>query len=54
MIVIAAIIIGAALGWRRARQLGGKTSDRVQYAASFAVVFALIGLFATIIVDRMI
>ena len=54
MIVIAAAIIGAILGWRRAGQLGGTQRDRAQYAAGFAMALALLGLFATIILDRMI
>ena len=53
MIVIAALIIGAALGWRRAVKLGGNRKDRVQYAVAFALVFAMIGVFATIFVHRM-
>ena len=53
MIVIAAVIIGAILGWRRAGQLGGSQRDRAQYAAAFAVAFAVVGLFATVFVDRM-
>lgn len=52
MIVIAAAVIGAFLGWRRAGQLGGSGRDRVQYAAGFAVAFAVLGLFATVILDR--
>ncbi|SNR60173.1 hypothetical protein [Paracoccus sediminis] len=54
MIVIAAFIIGAVLGWRRAGQLGGRRRDRVQYAAAFAMAFAVLGLFATVILDRFI
>ncbi|WP_374300227.1 hypothetical protein [Paracoccus sp. (in: a-proteobacteria)] len=53
MIVIAAAVIGAILGWRRAGQLGGSQRDRAQYAAAFAVAFAVVGLFATVFVDRM-
>lgn len=53
MIVIAAAIIGAILGWRRAVMLGGTGRDRAQYAAGFAVAFAVLGLFATVILDRM-
>ncbi|MBV0890475.1 hypothetical protein KTN05_01245 [Paracoccus sp. Z118] len=52
MIVIAAIILGALLGDRRARKAGGNRSDRLQYAAAHALAFALVGLFATIAVDR--
>ncbi|MFC3628353.1 hypothetical protein ACFOM8_02725 [Paracoccus angustae] len=54
MIVIAAAIVGAFLGWRRAGQLGGLPRDRAQYAAGFGMAFALAGLFATVILDRMI
>lgn len=52
MIVILAVAIGAALGWRRAGQLGGARRDRMQYAAAFSLAFAVIGLFATVILDR--
>ncbi|MDP0928795.1 hypothetical protein Q0601_16545 [Paracoccus onubensis] len=53
MIVIAAIVIGAFLGWRRAAKLGGNRRDRAQYAAGYALAFAVLGLFATIFLDRM-
>lgn len=53
MIVIAAIVIGAFLGWRRAAKLGGDRRDRAQYASGYALAFAALGLFATIFVDRM-
>ncbi|WP_405403751.1 hypothetical protein [Paracoccus sp. Ld10] len=53
MIVIAALIIGAILGWRRAGQLGGTRADRVQYAAAFGIGLAMIGVLATIILHRM-
>lgn len=54
MIVILAVVIGAFLGWRRAGQLGGTRRDRLQYAAAFGMAFAVIGLFATVILDRII
>lgn len=53
MIIIAALILGAILGWRRAGQLGGNRKDRVQYAVSFALGLAMLGVFATIFVHRM-
>ena len=46
MILIAALIFGALLGWRRATQLGGNTRDRVQYAVAYALGFAAAGLLA--------
>ena len=54
MIVIAAAIIGAALGWRRAGRLGGDRRDKAQYAVAYALAFSIIGLFATVIIDRMV
>ncbi|WP_182911467.1 hypothetical protein [Paracoccus sp. JM45] len=53
MIVIAAFILGAFLGSRRAGKLGGNRRDRIQYAVAFAVIFAIIGLFITVFIDRM-
>lgn len=53
MIVIAAMLLGAVLGWRRATQLGGNGRDKAQYAAGFALAFAVLGLFATVFIDRM-
>ena len=54
MIIIAAIIVGAFLGWLRARTYGGNSRDRLQYAVAFAIAFAIIALFATVIIDRMV
>ncbi|MBU3030040.1 hypothetical protein [Paracoccus marinaquae] len=53
MIVIATIVLGALVGWRRAAQLGGNGRDRAQYAAGYALAFAVLGLFVTIVIDRM-
>jgi len=52
MIVIIAIILGALLGDLRARRAQGNAKDRLQYAAAHALAFAIIGLFATVIIDR--
>lgn len=54
MIVIAALVIGALLGWRRAVQLGGDKRDRLQYAAGFALAFSAVALFVTVMIDRMV
>lgn len=53
MIIVAAIILGAFLGDRRARSIGGNGKDRLQYAAAHALGFAVLGLFLTIIIDRL-
>ncbi|MEM9708107.1 MAG: hypothetical protein AAF871_04890 [Pseudomonadota bacterium] len=52
MIVIAGALGGAVVGALTARRHGGKTADMVQYAAGFAILFALLGVFATIFIDR--
>ena len=53
MIVIACAIIGFALGWLRARRVGGDSKDRLQWALAHMLAFVLLGLFATLIIDRM-
>jgi hypothetical protein len=53
MIVIAAALIGAVLGGMKAKKRGGAVADIAQYAAGYAVAFALIGLLATILIHRM-
>lgn len=52
MIVIAAVILGAALGVRAARRRNGTRADQIQYAAGFAIAFGLVALFATIAIER--
>ena len=53
MIIIAAILIGAVVGDWRARKVGGNTRDRLHYAAVHAVGFAVVGILATAVLDRM-
>jgi hypothetical protein len=53
MIVIAGLIAGGVLGYRRAARRGGNGFDKSQYAAAHAILFGLAGLFATIIIDRL-
>lgn len=54
MIVIICAIIGFALGWYRAGRAGGNTKDRVQWALAHMIALILLGLFATLIIDRMV
>ncbi len=44
MLAIITCLIGAVLGWVRAKRRGGTTADRVQYAIAHAVAFGLAGL----------
>ncbi|MEZ5779433.1 MAG: hypothetical protein R3E44_13820 [Paracoccaceae bacterium] len=53
MIFFAAIILGALTGWLRASRRNGNRFDKLQYAAVHAIFFAIIGLFATILYQRM-
>ncbi|MDF1873373.1 hypothetical protein [Vannielia sp.] len=53
MIVLAGIVLGALLGFVRARQLKGKALDKLQYMAVYAILGALTGLLATIILERL-
>lgn len=53
MIVLAGLVFGALTGASLARKRGGNRLDMAQYAAGFAIAFALVGLFVTIFVERM-
>ncbi|MDV7142831.1 apolipoprotein acyltransferase [Tropicimonas sp. TH_r6] len=53
MIVILAALAGAIWGGLLARKRGGKPADIAQYAAGYAIAFALAGLFVTIALERM-
>lgn len=51
MILTAAFITGAAIGWWRARQLHGNTLDKLQYAGSHAIALSLLALVLTLAAD---
>lgn len=53
MIVIAGAILGAGYGAWLANKRKGSKADMAQYGAGFAIAFALLGLFLTIFVERM-
>lgn len=53
MIVIAAALLGAILGVMNARKRGGNRLDIAQYAAAHALAFTVVGLIATVLIDRM-
>jgi hypothetical protein len=53
MIVIGAALIGAVLGGLKAKKRGGVMADIAQYAAIYAIIFALAGLIATILIHRL-
>ena len=53
MIVIGGAVIGAIYGALLARRRKGTRADMFQYGAGFAIAFALLGLFLTILIDRL-
>lgn len=53
MFVIFGACFGAVLGGGLAKRRGGKRLDILQYGAVYALIFALVGLFATLIIHRM-
>ncbi|MEL6644629.1 MAG: hypothetical protein AAFQ79_11895 [Pseudomonadota bacterium] len=53
MIIIAGALSGAAWGAYLAKAREGTKLDMAQYAAGFAIAFALLGLFVTIFLERM-
>lgn len=54
MIVILAALAGACLGGFTARRRKGDVADIAQYAAGYAILFALAGLIATIAIEKLV
>ena len=52
MIVIVAALAGAIIGGTTAARRKGSRLDIAQYAASFAIAFAVVGMIATVIIHR--
>lgn len=52
MLVIAGALTGAIIGAVTAKKRGGKPADMAQYGAGYGIAFALIGLVATVALDR--
>ena len=53
MIVIAGLILGGLWGAYQARARKGTGFDIAQYAAGYGICFALIGMFLTITITRL-
>lgn len=53
MIILLGAILGALTGAMLARRRRGKLADILQYGFVYALMFALIGLFVTLIIHRM-
>lgn len=54
MIVIGLAILGAIIGGMTARKRRGNRKDIAQYAAGYALAFAILGMFLTVIIDRLV
>lgn len=52
VLVLGAMVVGAALGAWRAKRRGGRALDMLQYAAAHAIPLMILALFVTIILDR--
>ena len=53
MIVIGGFILGAVIGALGARRRGGKAADMAQYGAALGIALALVGMIATMVLERM-
>ncbi|MEX0319075.1 MAG: apolipoprotein acyltransferase [Ruegeria sp.] len=53
MIVIVLALLGAVLGGLTARKRNGTRADIAQYAAGYAIAFALAGMIATLVLHRL-
>ena len=53
MVILAFALAGAALGWRNAARRQGNRLDIVQYTAVGAIAGAILGMFATVALERM-
>ena len=49
---LSGLLLGAILGAARAKMRGGKTLDMLQWAAVFAIMFGVIGMFVLIFIER--
>ena len=53
-LVLGATLLGAVMGAMIARKGGGRPADIAQYAAGFAIAFALVGTIVVIIIGRIV
>lgn len=54
MIILAGLLLGALWGGLLARRRKGNRFDIAQYAAAFGIAFAILGLIATVLIDRLV
>lgn len=54
MIVIAAALLGALFGGFKAKRRKGNAADIAQYSAVYFILFAIIGLIITIVIEKIV
>jgi len=52
MIVIFSLIAGAVIGALVARRRKGNRLDMLQYGAAYAIIFGILGMFLTLIIEK--
>ena len=53
MIVVVAALVGSVWGGLLARRRGGNRKDIAQYAAVFGIIGGVLGVFVTLVLERM-
>ena len=53
MIVIVSALVGVILGITTAKRRDGNRLDMAQYGAGYGIAFALIGVFLTLLIERL-
>ncbi|GHF56152.1 hypothetical protein [Seohaeicola zhoushanensis] len=53
MIVIGGGLLGLIIGVLTAKKRGGSGADMAQYGAGYGIAFAVVGMIATVILERM-
>lgn len=54
MLVIGGGLLGVLIGCLTAKKRGGSGADMAQYGAGYGIAFALIGMIATVVIERMV
>jgi hypothetical protein len=52
MIILASMVLGILIGSFTAKNRGGRKLDILQYGTVYGIAFTLVGVFATIIIER--
>ena len=53
MLIAAAFVFGALLGWQRARRRGGDRLDQLQFAAVHAIALTLAAVVLVVVLGRL-